>query len=408
MQARTTSGDWQEATLDDVAHFINGFAFKPHHWQAQGLPIIRIAQMQDPNLECDRYPGAMPDQHRIDDGDLLFSWSATLLALVWDRGPAYVNQHIFKVVPKENFDLDFVHHLIDHNIDGLAGQSHGTTMKHVKRSDLLPFPVRVPPLPEQRRIAEILDTLDEAIRKTEQVIAKLQQMKQGLLHDLLTRGIDENGELRDPERHPEQFQDSSLGRIPKGWTTEQLGDHLAVLSGFAFPSNAFSEEQGLPLIRIRDIGNVTTEIRFRGRYDPRFVISKGDLLVGMDGDFLARRWQGEQALLNQRVCRIEACAGGSLSQHWLSYMLQPILDAIHRRTPQTTVRHLSTADICSAETALPPIDEQEKMAAALESIDARVAQEARLLDKLGRSKHGLMDDLLTGRVRVRVPEEATT
>ncbi len=74
----------------------------------------------------------------------------------------------------------------------------------------------LPPLPEQRRIAEILDTLDEAIRKTEQVIAKLQQMKQGLLHDLLTRGIDDNGELRDPERHPEQFKDSPLGRIPRG------------------------------------------------------------------------------------------------------------------------------------------------------------------------------------------------
>ena len=73
----------------------------------------------------------------------------------------------------------------------------------------------VPPISEQRRIAEILDTLDEAIRKTEQVIAKLQQMKQGLLHDLLTRGIDDNGELRAPDQHPEQFKDSPLGRIPR-------------------------------------------------------------------------------------------------------------------------------------------------------------------------------------------------
>ena len=82
----------------------------------------------------------------------------------------------------------------------------------------------LPPLPEQRRIAEILDTLDEAIRKTEQVIAKLQQMKQGLLHDILTRGIDDNGELRDPDRHPEQFKDSPLGRIPRGWEVRPLKD----------------------------------------------------------------------------------------------------------------------------------------------------------------------------------------
>ena len=94
--------------------------------------------------------------------------------------------------------------------------------------------VWLPPLPEQRRIAEILDTVDEAIRRTEQVIAKLQQMKQGLLHDLLTRGIDENGELRDPERHPEQFKDSPLGRIPREWEVGPL-ERLMALT-YRYPS----------------------------------------------------------------------------------------------------------------------------------------------------------------------------
>jgi type I restriction enzyme S subunit len=100
--------------------------------------------------------------------------------------------------------------------------------------DLSQVPIRVPPLPEQRRVAEILDTLDEAIRKTEQVIAKLQQMKQGLLHDLLTRGIDDNGELRDPDRHPEQFKDSPLGRIPERWEVLPLGQVAEMLVGLAF------------------------------------------------------------------------------------------------------------------------------------------------------------------------------
>ena len=89
-------------------------------------------------------------------------------------------------------------------------------------STLLSSPLCVPSLPEQRRIAEILDTLDEAIRRTEQIIAKLKQIKQGLLHDLLTRGIDENGELRDPERHPEQFKDSPLGRFRRSGMVRHL------------------------------------------------------------------------------------------------------------------------------------------------------------------------------------------
>ena len=70
---------------------------------------------------------------------------------------------------------------------------------------------------EQTRIAAVLDTVDEAIAKTEAVIAKLKQVRAGLFHDLLTRGLDEHGQLRDPVAHPEHFQDSPLGRIPKEW-----------------------------------------------------------------------------------------------------------------------------------------------------------------------------------------------
>ena len=96
--------------------------------------------------------------------------------------------------------------------------------------------VNLPPLPEQRQIAAILDTIEDAIHKTEQIIAKLKQVKQGLLHDLLTRGIDDNGELRDPERHPEQFKDSPLGRVPWGWEVTQLGHVLSRIEAGSSPS----------------------------------------------------------------------------------------------------------------------------------------------------------------------------
>ena len=77
-------------------------------------------------------------------------------------------------------------------------------------------------------IAAVLETVDEAIAKTEAVIAKLKQVRAGLLHDLLTRGLDENGQLRDPVAHPEQFQDSPLGRIPREWEIEPVEDNSAL------------------------------------------------------------------------------------------------------------------------------------------------------------------------------------
>src|SRR4051794_30197251 len=89
------TAEWTESTLGDLADYINGYAFKPTDWQEQGLPIVRIAQLTEATAQFDRYPGRLPERYLIDDGDLIFSWSATLMTLIWDRGPAYLNQHLF-------------------------------------------------------------------------------------------------------------------------------------------------------------------------------------------------------------------------------------------------------------------------------------------------------------------------
>jgi type I restriction enzyme S subunit len=177
---------WRATTLGDVAEYINGFAFKPHHWREAGLPIIRIAQMLDPREAVDRCPVAIPERHVVQDGELLFSWSATLAVVVWDRGPALVNQHIFRVVPRDGIHRNFLFHLLSSNVERLAAQSHGTTMKHVTRGDLLPFEVVMPPESEQRRIAERLDHHQSQLRQEAIALEKLRATKQALADDLLT------------------------------------------------------------------------------------------------------------------------------------------------------------------------------------------------------------------------------
>ena len=180
---------WRSTTLGEVADYINGFAFKPHHWRESGLPIIRIAQMLDPLESVDRCPVAIPERHVVQDGELLFSWSATLAVVVWDRGPALVNQHIFRVVPRGGTHRNFLYHLLSASMDRLAAQSHGTTMKHVTRGDLLPFAVVIPPEDEQHRIAERLDQHEAQVRREGETLAKLRATKQALADDLLTGRI---------------------------------------------------------------------------------------------------------------------------------------------------------------------------------------------------------------------------
>jgi type I restriction enzyme S subunit len=140
--------------------------------------------------------------------------------------PAMTDQFIvvadcIKLTPDpERFDARFVSAAINSHRTRREAEtkSSGTTRLRSNLSALKTVHIWAPQLPDQRQIAHTLDTVDEAIAKTEVVIAKLKQVRAGLLHDLLTRGLDENGQFRNPIAHPEQFQDSPLGRIPREWT----------------------------------------------------------------------------------------------------------------------------------------------------------------------------------------------
>jgi type I restriction enzyme, S subunit len=175
---------------------------------------------------------------------------------------------------------------------------------------------------------------------------------------------------------------------------DQIGGRVQILSGFPFSSSRFSTSQGIPLIRIRDLGSPNTQVRFDGSYDKRYLIVNGEILVGMDGDFNAVRWSGEPALLNQRVCKIVS-TDDSLDQGFLFHSLQTNLDVIHQRTAQTTVRHLSTKDIERIKLPCIPLPGQQMIASILDTADAVIHSAERLIAKLKQVRQGLLHDLLT-------------
>ncbi|MCB1934815.1 MAG: restriction endonuclease subunit S [Nitrosomonas sp.] len=166
-----------------------------------------------------------------------------------------------------------------------------------------------------------------------------------------------------------------------------LGDLINVVSGFAFKSSLFTEEGDLPLIRIRDVKRGFSETYYAGEYSDEYLIDNGDLLVGMDGEFNAKRWSGGRALLNQRVCKIVATSS-ELDEQYLYYFLPKQLKLIEDATPSVTVKHLSVKTIKNIEIPLPPLEEQKRIAAILDKADAirRKRQQAiDLTDQLLRS-----------------------
>ena len=149
------------------------------------------------------------------------------------------------------------------------------------------------------------------------------------------------------------------------WTRRTLGDVLSVQNGYAFDSKAFGAT-GFPLIRIRDLkAGVTTETRYSAEFDPKYIVSAGDFLIGMDGEFGCYEWKGDDALLNQRVCRLQGF-DQALEARFLFYGINAHLKAIEEVTGYTTVKHLSSKQILGIEMPFPPHEEQRRIVTILD------------------------------------------
>ncbi|MFN5968296.1 MAG: restriction endonuclease subunit S, partial [Pseudanabaena sp.] len=123
---------WDKVLLGDLAEYLNGAAFKPTDWVNEGMPIIRIQNLTDPTKPMNLTTRIVPENLLVKDGDILVSWSATLDAFIWDRGDAWLNQHIFRVLPHEKIvEKYFLFFLLKREIANLIGTEHlhGSTMK---------------------------------------------------------------------------------------------------------------------------------------------------------------------------------------------------------------------------------------------------------------------------------------
>ncbi len=156
------------------------------------------------------------------------------------------------------------------------------------------------------------------------------------------------------------------------WKLEKLGAILDIQNGYAFDSKLFCIDGGIPLIRIRDLKRGDgTEINFSGSFDDKYIVKKGDYLIGMDGDFGCYEWLGAEALLNQRVCRLQNFSNNLLPR-FLFYGINSYLKQIEEITSFTTVKHISSKQIANIEFPIPPLSTQQKIVEKIDVIFAEI------------------------------------
>ena len=273
---------------------------------------------------------------------------------------------------------------------------------------------------EQRKIALILTTLDNLIEKTESLIAKYQAVKQGMMHDLFTRGVDAHGKLRPPQSEaPELYKQSELGWIPNDWEAGTLRDYVASLKS-GLSRRIIQQDIGVPVITSTNIVDGQfdpSELSYWFINDPQgadtsaYILDECDILLNFInslaqiGKLCLFRSIGRPCIYTTNIFRIKA---SSLSSQIFVYRLlgstfvQREIKSITK--PAVNQASFTTGEFLDILAPLIGLAEQQSISSRLQKVDEMIDQFILSLRKYKALKSGLMQDLLTGKVRVKVEE----
>lgn len=330
-------------------------------------------------------------------------------------GPAWVNNHAHIIRAKRGVSQSFVFWSIAHK--DIRQFIAGGTRTKLTQGELRRIEVQTPGESERKKIAQVLDTLDATIRKTEAIIEKLQQVKRGMLHDLLTRGIDDNGELQPPQNEASHlYKESVLGWIPSEWSTRALGQVLDRImdyrgrtpkklgmdwgGGDILALSANNVQMGaIDLQREAYYGSDRLYSRWMTNGDPQ----KGDLLLTLEAPLgnVAQVPDNSRYILSQRVIliRFDETLVANDFAYW-QLIGEPFQQAMAQQSTGTTATGIQRAKLELIPFVVPPLAEQLEINLRLRSMQSRIDAEQGFAQKLLQEKVGLMDDLLTGRVPV--------
>ena len=365
---------------------------------------------------------------KVDAGDVMITKDSEtpddigIPAVVMDKIDHLVcGYHLALLKPRQEFvDPVFLcKQLASQEATRYFGQrATGSTRYGLSNRTLTNFLVALPEIAQQKKIADILRSIDTAIEQTEALIAKYQQIKAGLMHDLFTHGVLPNGQLRPPrEQAPELYHETEVGWVSKDWQPVSLRDLVGsgnIVNG-PFGSDLLTSElktEGVPVLYVQDIkpglfsrisrAHVTdqkaNELAFCN-------VRQGDVLVAKVGDPPCDTCvyeQDQRAVVTQDVIRIRPTT--NVDSLYLASMLNSPFGrkAVKRISIEGTRERVSLTEFKGLTFPIAPTAEQVLIAQRMSAVHSTIASETTKLGKLTRQKRGLMHDLLTGAVPVNV------
>ena len=379
----------------------------------RGLPFLQgCAEFGKISPEAKAY--CMPPLRVSKAESILVSVRAPVGTMNWGDQSYCIGRGLAAIKAKlGEADTKFLGYSLAHNVSFLHRRSQGSTFLAISANDLKIFPIPEFSPIKQKRISEILQTIDQVIEKTEALIEKYQQIKAGLMHDLFTRGVGADGQLRPPrEQAPELYHETPIGWIPKEWKIKPIGDLFTIQLGKMLSRASKTGKCEYPYLGNKNVqwDRVYIEgletMDFHPSEREKFKLIYGDLLVCEGGEVgRTAMWREEldNCFYQKAIHRLRPIGNDVLPGYMLRFMLYAKnMGMFENYTSQTSIAHLTQEKLSLVNMFLPDIVEQEKLVERFDVIDQKVDHELICLEKLKKQKSGLMHDLLTGKVPVKL------
>jgi len=343
--------DFPLVELKDIAEYVNGFAFKPSDWESEGIPIIRIQNLTKTS-DSINYTNRedIPQKYVVENGDLLISWSATIGFYLWNEGKAYLNQHIFKVVPKNNINKLYLYYLGDFIRKEILKSVHGNTMTHITKDRFEAIQIPLPPLSIQEEIVAEIEAYQKIIDGAKAVV----------------------------ENYKPHID------IDPDWEMVELGEVAKFSQGtqvdVVLQSKDYTEGYE-KFLRIENYTQISSDFRYipkslgKGKY-----VDKNDIVVvryGASAGFVGRGFNG---ILANNLFKVEP--SNQLQKDFLYHFLNSelIQKQFKRITAGGAMPALSFKTVSALSVAIPPIEIQHQIVSQIEKEQELVNANKQLIE----------------------------
>ena len=342
-------------------------------------------------------------------GSILISVRAPVGALNWGDQRYCIGRGLAAIRAVEKIaETEFLFYVLSQYADYLHRRSQGSTFLAIGGNDLKSFPVPAFDVEKQQQIAHILQTIDQVIERTEALINKCQQIKAGLMHDLFTRGVGPDGQLRPPpDQAPELYQETQIGWVPNEWDVKPCSELCSRISvGIVIQPAGYYVESGVPAFRsanVRESGIHTSNLVYISEQSNSLLvksqIKEGDILsvrTGYPGTSAVVPHEHEGA--NCIDVLISTPKEDILSDFLCAWINSSFgKGQVLKKQGGMAQQHFNVGEMRQLLTIVPSKLEQSEVSRRISSIDHRILSEKKLLAKLKSQKSGMMRDLLTGR-----------